>query len=204
MASISRIKIDQQLAEMGVRVTHAQMRITTPRPKMKITYNAPEMEIERRAPTFTVNSAKVRSESGLKSPMELTHDYRDNGRQAGFDATRTAVDDGNFLGNVADSGDRVARLAHNKTMSAILKKRQINIGLMPKEKAQIKWDKGYMNVKWTKHSIVIDCDGEYMPQMTVDPPYSIEVFLRTKPYFRIIVEEGEDPSKPGSRVDKEI
>ncbi|MDR0491349.1 MAG: DUF6470 family protein [Oscillospiraceae bacterium] len=204
VAAIQRIVIDQKRAELGVKVTRAQMHISTPKPKMKITYEDPEMIIERQAPTFRVNRRKINAETGLKSPMELTYDFRNDGREGAFNAAKVAVEDGNFLGNVKDSGDRVARLAQNKAMASILKKRQVNVGLMPKEKAEIQWDKGYMRVNWTKHSISIDCEGEYMPQMTVDPPYSIEVYLRTKPYFRIVVQEAEDPNKPGSRVNEEI
>jgi len=43
-----------------------------------------------------------------------------------------------------------------------------------------------------------------MPQLTVDPKHSVEVFLRTEPYFRVTVEEMVVPGMPGRFVDQAI
>ena len=204
MAGIKHITIDQQLAEIGINKTPAQMHIDMQRPKMKIKTELPQMEIERKNPTFKVNRKKINSESGLKSTPELTRDYRDRGKSGALRGTRTAVQDGNFLGETRRPGDRVGKLARNKTMSAIMKKKNINLGLMPKSKSEIVWDKGSMRINWSKHSIVIDFEGDYMPTVTLDPKHSIEVYLRTAPYFRVRVEEGADPSMPGNLVDAAI
>ena len=197
------ITIDQQLAELGIRSTPAKMHIEQPRMRMKITTELPQMEIDRKNPTFKVNRKKINSETGYKSTPELSKEFRNKGKAAALRGARTAVQDGNFLGNLKMPGDRVGKLARNKTMSAILRKKEINLGLMPKSPPEVIWDKGYMRTNWSKHSIVIDWDGEYMPKLTIDPKHSIEVYLRTEPYFRIIVEE-KDPTKPGWLVDKAI
>ena len=204
MSNIQKISIDQQIAEIGVRNVPAQMHITLPRMKMKITSESPQMEIDKKDPAFKVNWRKVRSESGLKPPPEFSYDYRNKGIEGAVKGTKTAADDGNFLGELRIPGDRVAKLAHNKTMSEIIKKRQVNIDLMPKSSPEVEWDKGYMRINWSKHSIVIDWDGEYMPQLTVDPRSSIEIFLRTEPYFRVTVEDWDDPNMTGRYVDRAI
>ena len=204
VAGINKILIDQQLAELGVRATPGKMQITTPHPKMTIKNETPHMEIERQNPSFRINRKKINSQIGLRPPDELTKQFRDSGRQGALKGTKNAVDDGEFLGDLKQPGARVPRLARSKAMNAVIKKRQSNIGLMPKDKAEVEWDRGYMRINWSKHSVVIDWEGEYMPQLKVDPPYSIEVFLRTKPYFRIVVEEGESPMYPGSRVDERV
>jgi len=204
MAGIYRISIDQQLAEVGVRSIPARLKITMPQMSMKVTTETPHMEIERQAPSFKLNRRKINSESGLKPPLELATEYRDRGKAGAFRGTKTAVEDGNFLGETKRRGDRVGQLAYNKAMSAIQKKKQYNIGLMPKSKPEVEWEKGTMSINWSKHSIVIDWDGEYMPQLTVDPKYSIEVFLRQEPYFRVTVEDMIDPGMPGKYVDKAI
>ena len=204
MPGIQRITIEQQLAELGVHVTPAQVHIERPHMEMKITTESPEMEIDSQAPSFRINRKKINSESGLKAPLELARVYRDNGRAGALRGARTAKEDGNFLGDLRKPGDRVAKLARSKTMSEIMKKKQSNIGLMPKSIPEVEWERGYMRINWSKHSIVIDWDGEYMPKLTVDPKYSIEVYLRTEPYFRIMVEEVVDPNTPGRIVDRAI
>jgi len=204
MPGIQKIIIDQQLAEVGIRNTRAKLNIKYPRMQMRIATEAPKMKIERQTPSFRINRKKIDSERGLKSPMELTQGFRDQGRVGALKGTKTALDDGNFLGELRRKGDRVGQLAKNKTMSAILKQQQINIGLMPKNRPEVVWDKGSMTINWSRHSILIDWDGEYMPQLTVDPKYSIEVFLKTEPYFRVSVEDMVDPGMPGRYVDQAI
>jgi len=204
MPGITQITIEQQLAEIGVIRTPAQMHIEQQRMEMKIRTETPQMEIERKNPSFRINRKKINSESGLKHPQELTRDYRDKGRAGALRGTKTAVNDGNFLGDVKKPGDRVGKLARYKTMSAILKKKDLNIGLMPKSQPEVEWDRGYMRINWSKHSIVIDWDGEYMPKVTIDPKYSIEIYLRTEPYFRVLVNDGEDTGSTGKIVDKAI
>ena len=204
MQGIQKITIDQQFAEIGVRTIPARMHITTPRMEMNISTESPRMEIDRQAPRFKVNRKKINSESGLKPPSEVTMVYRDAGKRGAMKGTKTAVDDGNFLGELRRPGDRVAKLSHHKAMTAATKKKQSNIGLMPKSIPEVEWDKGYMRINWSKNSIVIDWNGEYMPQLTVDPKSSIEVFLRTEPYFRITVDNLVDPFMPGNIVDRAI
>jgi len=205
MPGIYKINIDQQFAEIGVNSVAAKMNISQQHPKMTISTESPEMEIERQNPSFRINRKKINAESGLKGPQALTKDFRDNGRAGALRGSKTAVDDGNFLGDHAKKpGDRVGKLAHAKTMNAIAKRKQMNIGLMPKSQPEVVWDKGSLRINWSKHSVVIDWDGEYMPQVIIDPKSSIEVFLRTEPYFKVMVEEGVDPNMPGRIVDEAI
>ena len=191
--SIKRLNIDQQFAEIGVRSTPAKMNISMPRMQMRISTETPQMQIDRKAPTFKVNRKKINDSSGLKAPLELAKTYRDRGRQAALRGARQAKDDGNYIANPKIPGDKaIPQLAKNKA-SARLQKPDYNVGLMPASSPEVVWDKGYMRVNWSKHSVVIDWDGEYMPEMTVDPKYSVEVFLRKQPYFRVFVEEAVSP-----------
>ena len=204
MPGIQNITIEQQLAEIGIHRVPAQLHIEQQRLKMRIETETPQMKIERKNPSFKVNRKKINSETGYKSTPELSKDYRDKGRAGALRGARTAAQDGNFLGNVKIRGDRVGMLARQKTMSAILRKKEINIGLMPKSIPEIEWERGYLNINWSKHSILIDWDGDYMPKVTIDPKHSIEVYLRTEPYFRVTVNDAENAGRPGRLVDKAI
>ena len=205
MARIARIKIEQQSAQIGVNSTPAQIRISRPRKEMKLTSDPPKMEFVNEMPTFKVNRRRINSETGFKSTPELSRDYRDEGKLGALKGASQAKQDGNFLGELRSPGDRVARLARNKTMSAIQDKQQINLGLMPQSPPEITWEKGQTRIDWSGHSLVIDWEGdEFMPQVTVESPHSVEVYLRTKPYFRIRVEEGPPSAVSGRRVDQAI
>ena len=202
--SIKRLNIDQELGAIGIKSTRAKMNISIPKSQISIKNVRSQLQIDRKAPSFKVNQKKIRNESGLKDPAELSRIFRNKGRQAALRGARQNKDDGNFLANPKIPGDKsVPRLAKSKAMSR-LQKPETNIGLMPQSSPEVVWDKGYMRINWSKHSVVIDWDGEYMPQVTIDPKYSIEIFLRTEPYFRIMVEDVIDPNRPGMYVDQAI
>jgi len=196
--------IDQQIAEIGVSVTPAKMRISTPRMQMKITTENPEMQIDKKAPSFKVNRKKINNESGLKTPMELTKAFRNEGASGALRGTKTAGTDGDFIGDLRIRGDRIAKLSRSKSLASATRRKRLDLGLMPQSSPEVEWDKGYLRINWSKHSIVIDWDGEYMPQLTIDPKCSVEVYLRKEPFFRVTVENMLDPKSPGRYVDRAI
>jgi len=204
MPNIQRLSIDQQLAAIGVHITPAKMNVVRPRMQMTITTESPHMEIERKNPSFKVNRKKINTESGLKPPSEFANAYKAKGKEGALRGSRTPGEEGNFLGDIRKPGNKIAQLSRSKSMAQATRKSKIDLGLMPKSSPEVIWDKGSLSINWSKHSIVIDWDGEYMPQVTIDPKYSIEVFLRTEPYFRVAVEDVVDPSTPGRYVDQAV
>ena len=198
---IQQIRIDQQRAEIGVRTTPAKLSITMPRGQVNINNERTQMQIDKKMPTFKVNKQKQNNESGLKGPLELAKTFRNDGRQTALRAAGAAKNDGNYLANHKIKGDKVPSLAKNKAMEN-LRVPDINVGLMPQSLPDITWDKGYVRVDWSDHSVIIDYSGDYKPDISVDQKYSVEVFLRTKPYFRVMVEEAVSPT--GKYVDHAV
>lgn len=202
MSTISRISIEQQLAAIGIKTVNAQLHIATPRPMMTIENQAPEMTVESKKPGFKVNWKKVRAESGLKSPELLSKYMRNNAKQVVYEAISTKVDEGDFFGKLEQPGNRVAQFERRRSLVTSVP--ELNIGLMPESTPEIEWDKGYLNVSWSRHRLVVEWDSEYMPEFSIDPPHSVEVFLRAKPYCKVSVIEEEipyNPNYPGEVLD---
>jgi hypothetical protein len=193
MAAISRIIIDQQYAQIGVKVTRAQMHISTPQPQMQVNSEMPEMTVETQAPKFKLNWKKVQAESGLKRPIPLTLDIRDKSRQKILENTAKASRDGDFLAKVEQPGDRVVQIARRDSLQQSTK--ELNLGLMPKSKPEVEWTRGAIRIDWSRPHFDIEWTREYLPEIVIDPPYSVEIYLRREPYFKITVESGEDPFK---------
>jgi len=199
--AIQRIRIDQQRAEIGVRTTPAKLNIKMPRGQVNIDNQTPEMRVDKQMPRFKVDRQKLNSEIGLSGPLTLAKDFRNKGKQTALRAAGAAKNDGNFLANYKIPGDKVPRLAKNKEMERLGTK-DFNVGLMPSSPPELSWDKGFMRINWSNHSVVIDYSGDYKPDISVDQMYSVEVFLRTKPYIRVMVEEAV--SSTGNYIDQAI
>jgi hypothetical protein len=105
----------------------------------------------------------------------------------------------------AENAKKRARAAYlSRRRHTQLERRGDKIRSAPAGRPKVKWDPGYINIEWSNHRINIEWEGEYVPDITVDPPYSIEIYLRDKPYFRITVEEGEVLYETGRRVDEAV
>lgn len=202
MSGITKLMIEQQFAQVGIRTTNAQLHISTPRPQMTIENVAPEMNVDRKAPTFEVDWDAVYNESGLRRPGNFAKHVTAKAAKTGMESIGEAVREGDLLGDVARGGDRVVEIAKNQTRKAT--QTEINLGLMPHNRPSVQWDPGYVNVSWSRHQLIVEWDTEFMPEFKVDPPYSVEIFLRNRPYIKITVAEGEDPYQPGKVVDESL
>ncbi len=199
MSAISRILIEQQFASIGISTVHSQLHITTPHPQMTIQNVAPEMTVESVGPSFEIDWQEVYGESGLKRPAPLAKSIRDSAYADTMRSVSTISRDGEFLGDVTKPGNRVAQLSKQKNHAT---QTEINLSLMPRRKPQVKWDTGHVNISWSRHQLIVEWDTEFMPEFSVEPPYSVEIFLRNKPHITISIAEDEEPLYgPGQAVD---
>ena len=202
MAGMPSIIINQQFASLGIEITQAQMKITTPRPQMQVVSEPPEMTIETRAPKFKLNWKKVRSESGMKAPTELAQSIGQTGIHIAGDGTKQTVKDGDYLKKVELGGNRIAQLSRQKTIKTA--QAEINLSTMPQSLPEVEWEPGFIDIVWSRGNFKIDWIGEYMPEVVIDPMFSIEIFLREKPYIKVTVEDGTGPYDPGGIVDRRL
>ena len=190
MARLPMIVIEQRPAQIGINQSHARLRITGNRLRMRVTHNTPEMQLEGDVPRFRVgNRARLNSEMGLSSPSDFSAQKVEAGRAAALRGTRRGAQDGEFLGEVRDLQNRVPRLARMRTMEAIRENVELNVGLMPRSMPQFQWSDSQLRVNWSNANLIIDWEGGHMPEIQVDPPHSVEVYLSSAPYFRVRVED---------------
>ena len=200
MSTIPSIVIDQSFGSLGIELTPAQMRITTPRPEMQITGEPPEITIEQQAPQFKVNWKKEYTAPIVKPPRPPARVVAtDNQVQINTPGT---VGDSDKLNSARARGIRNSQRARQKLIK--MEHVQINLNSVPKSTPEVEWTPGVINVNWTRGSLHVDWIGEYMPQVVVDPPFSIDVYLREKPYIKIMVEDGTMPGIAGSHIDMSL
>jgi hypothetical protein len=193
--------VEQQFAAIGVNVTPAHIEIEMPKLSMNITTELPKMTIDRKTPTFEMDFDPY-IEGDILEPDVLVGE--NIARSAFEDERKDGAAQARPGGRRAAGrrGSRIAQTPRRKLKQLAL--RDIKLKIAPPNRPKVKWDPGYLHIDWSGHRINIDWEGEYIPDVTVDPPYSIEIYLRNKPYFRITVEEGEAPYEAGRRVDQAV
>jgi len=187
--TIPRIRIDQQTAQIGVRGGPASMQMSQPNGQIRISQSTPELTVDTQIPTFRGNRQRVNNESGLKDPLTLARDFRNKGKQAALQAAATYKKEGNFIANPRIPGDKSIPMMVKNKMRQFFQKQDYNVGLMPSSIPSLDWNKGHINVNFSKHSISIDRTGGAMsPQITANINFPVDVFLTRQPYVRVSVE----------------
>jgi hypothetical protein len=167
---------------------------------MQITSEPPEVTIENQAPEFKVNWKRAAAPPVVRAPRPPARTVvTDN--QVQIDAPEP-VGDSDKLNSARARGIRNSQRSRQKSIK--MDHVQINLNSVPKSKLDVEWTPGVISVNWTRGSLSVDWIGEYMPQVVVDPPFSIDVFLREKPYIKIMVEDGTVPDVAGSYIDMSL
>ena len=185
------ITIDKSHAQIGINQSHATLRIQSNRLRMRVTQDTPQLQVQDTdVPRFQVaNRARLNTEMGLSPPAEFINGKANDGRAGALRGTRRAANDGEFLGNVRDLTNGVPRLARMRQLEAVRQKTDFNVGLMPQSMPEFSWDQSQMRVNWSNATLIIDWDGDHMPTINLESPHSVEVYLSSRPYFRVRVEE---------------
>ncbi|MCL2662699.1 MAG: DUF6470 family protein [Oscillospiraceae bacterium] len=187
--TIPRIRIDQQTAQIGVRGGPAALQMSIPNAQIQIQKSDPELTVDTQIPTFRGNRQRVSNESGLKDPLTLAKDFRNKGRQAALNAAATYKNEGNFIANPGIPGDKSIPMMVRNKMRQFFQKPDFNVGLMPSSIPSLNWDKGHINVSFSRHNISIDRAGSITPQITANINFPVDVFISRQPYVRVSVEQ---------------
>lgn len=166
---------------------------------MQITNEPAEFSVEQQFPELKVNWESDYSAPVTTSRVRHQHFAAQNQVQI---KTLDEVSEGDKLGVARARGTRNAQRSRQKSIK--MEQVEINLNSVPKSSPKVEWTPGVININWTRGSLSVDWVGEYMPQVVVDPPFSIDVYLREKPYIKIMVEDGTAPGAAGSNLDMRL
>lgn len=202
MAWMPTITIEQQMASIGIEITPAQMHISMPKRTLEITRELPEMSVTREAPAFRVNWKKFYNEIGHKDATEFRKSNAGNAVSTAHKATGETVADGDYMMDTRISGSRPAQIARSKLYKA--DETKLNFSTMPRSLPEVEWQRGTLDISWTRGHLQIEVIGDDMPELVIDPPFSIEIYLRQEPYIRVYIDDGTMPDGVGINVDKKL
>ena len=185
----------------AIEITHqpARMTIENRSPSFTMKSDMPQMHITNVKPSFDVNWDVVNETSGRASTFQLNDQFVQESKQKTLEAIGNIVERGDTLKNINDPNafSEVAVSLSVKDMP------ELNVGLMPQERARIEWDPGSCTIEWSSPVLQIEWDKEFMPVIQWEP-YAVEVRLSNRPSVQIRVNLENVPTSRGTRVDREI
>lgn len=186
------IKIITERPVLEIKTTPAKINIEHKRPELKIRKEMPRMKIKRKPPSFKIESKE--QVAGLMPILQLSKQFMNDALQRTMEAIAAIEEEGDMLARGGE--DTVAKIAKKRTEPKLP---EVNIGLVPKEKAVLEWDPGYLEIEWTDESLEMDWKDYTGPEITVEP-YSVEVRISNQPVVRITVVKDDSRNKVNKLV----
>jgi len=153
------------------------MSISMPRGQMNIRKTDPQLSISSQIPRFRIPRERLRSELGLAGPLSFAKEFRNKGKSEALRAIATYASDGDFLTNVNIPGDKSIPMLTQNKMRRFFQKPETNIGLIPSSPPSLDWDKGHIDVNFSRHSVSVDWSGSNLANINVDTGYPVQVSL---------------------------
>ena len=202
---IQRMVIDQQFGQIGIRSSHARMQIGMPKGQMRFRDNKAQLQVDTQIPRFRVPRERIRRELNLAGPVTFAKEFRDKGKMKALRAIGTYAADGDFIANPHIPGDKSIPMMTANKMKRFFQRPEVNIGLMPSSPPSLDWDKGRIDINFTKHNFAVDWNGSNRIDVSVDTGYPVEVFLSRQHYFRVAsIEPAVQNKTLGRFIDRSI
>lgn len=180
---LQRLEIEQQMAVLRIETTNAQLHVEMPDRTMSIEYTPSEMTTTHEDPELLIESKGFKHT--LKMDDIFTYSGQNEAKAKGEyeKGVKRTAQDGDYVANTKIRGNRLAQIQKRKILER--KAMRMNSGKVPEDAMTIKGRPGKLKIDWSRHEVDITWEGNTFPQIYVDPPYAVEVYLDEKPYIRI-------------------
>jgi len=176
-----------------------------PRGQMSIQNEKPQLQVNTEIPRFRVPRERLRSELNLAGPVSFAKKFRDKGKSEALRAIGTYAAEGDFVANHRIPGDKSFPMMVSNKMKQFFRKPETNIGLMPSSPPSLDWDRGQIDVNFSRHRISVDWNGSNMADISVETGYPVEVSLTRRNQFTVTgVEPAVENRTIGRYIDRMV
>jgi hypothetical protein len=196
--TLARLVVEQQFASLGINMTNAKMTVSTNVRRPEVSYDPADAAIQQNfqeQPAFELDFSRFSFDRGLLNVGNttlLTQNQQQpqvNGIQSqGFTAVGANAQAVSSTAAVGANG-----LPLESAVQPVVVPRYRSATPQPIEhdgamQPDITWKKNSIDVNWQGHSVNIEWSDDFMPQVSVDPRATVEVFLRNQSKITITVE----------------
>ncbi len=191
-----RLEITRQDAQIEVITHKAKVEISTRRPRFRMYRNHARFQMDRRLPTMRVDRTLQSMTLGVGPVLQSARQYFADSMQQGLENIATIASEGTMLMKIENKGNPIAELG-----ARALEKPEIRLNTVALPQAEISWDPGYVNVKWTPASLSLEWDTSAWADIRVEPHY-VEIRMKKYPEVKIRVFYDTKSQSGGKHVDK--
>lgn len=159
------LRISSVPMSIEYKVTKAALKHSSTPAKLNITRNKGSLNISSRPARINIDSFETRASAGNKSVARLSEDFAQEGRAAGYEATRTYAENGNYLMDSYGSKSAIADL----TTSKMIRPPQTVMAFIPSVRPTITADPGQLSFDPVPDTVNFDWNINHKPQLEFIP-----------------------------------
>jgi hypothetical protein len=197
-----KINIEQQMAQIDIDIQQAKLHLEMPNRRMEINQKRPEMTVYREAPEVELDMSELKANTGRKTYDQLITEAAQNAKTEARQVVKDIVNESKYVGDVTIHGNKVAAAAKDKMLETPAPAMGHNP--VPPGAVDMDGNPGKLEIEWSGYELSIDWTGECMPEVTVEPPCSVDVEISRPPSVRISVTEVYIPASSGRNVNTEV
>ena len=149
------IEIKTVPIEIRMKTTSASLEYTRGTAEMEISRTEKGLDIKSRPIKLQVDTFEARSEM-TPTAMQSVDRAAQNGKQAAYEATATYAQHGKLMLNARLGQDMVSEIAREPINEDIQKSGQIGLDFVPKERPNIDWENGTMEIRYEMDKLNFD------------------------------------------------
>lgn len=190
--------------KIEIQVTHAKIDISSQPASFNLTRNRGALSIDHSYPKLNIDCTAMRNSMNLKSPLELTRNFAQQGIQAVRDATeRTAEERYAYLATQNKNAKPVCEMARSHIQHDV----QLVPASIPSVRPQVNWEPQQLKMQYEKDRLVYDWRANH-PEINATPG-SVEFRIKQYPKTEITyigkpiyVPPSADPEYEGDEQEK--
>lgn len=185
------LQIRQTYGQIGIDTYRSWMDIKQTPPKANIEQRPPELTIDSQLPKVHIDQTQCFAESGLKTSLQLAHDFYAEGMQVALEAIGRISEEGTRLVSIENGGNPIADMAYEST----IKQYEVGMVQMPRSKPDIQWDMGYLNISFRPNPAKIEWETHTKAEINASH-HKVDIYMKQWPDINI--------QYIGDKIDKTI
>ncbi len=192
---------------LDIKTTNAKIEIHNEPMRLVVEREPARMRVHRSYPKMKVNWAKVRSESGLRSPSAQRRYMQQLYRQMALDGIARTSEEYEQISDIQDIPSGGPNIVATVALDAVLEKDipVVDVANMPRTMPDVEWEEGKLDIEWESAKMEMRWEGSMRPEITVTP-HTVEIRLVNGETIRVGENEARTLEREGrgKRLDKKI
>lgn len=199
---IPKIHIEQQPAKIDIEIQRAQIHMEMPQREMHVEWEKPQMEVTRTQGDVELDMEDFKDNLGLKDYDQLNSEAVSQAKAEAIAGVRDIVSKAGFIGDVTNPGPKVGQYARQELLTPEQPPGGGHSAVPPD--IGMKGQPGKTEFQWTRGEMHIEWEGGGMPELYVEPPWSVEVELEQRAAVKVALDAESLPEPAGRNVNEHV